>query len=169
MDDKLRLLHKNLIPAYAYFILTVLAYLSGRFHTYFSYGEFSQSISSLWIFLLLFGAVFNTLTAVVFTLLKRQPSRFALAVYSSGVVAYTAGLSVRGFFEIFGHDKSLIRFYEFAGIGLMIIGILLIVAYKQRPSAVMNKKWSRAIRVLVQNGNITSEEADAMAAYYGDI
>jgi len=129
------LLNKNLQPAYAFFALTAFAYIFSRVYTFFSHGETSEHISSMWFFLLCFGTAFYFLEAIIFTLIKSQPNRIGLEVYSSGILAYTAGMFMNGLFEIFGHDRSLVQYYHFAGIGLMVAGFIIVVFFSQKLSA----------------------------------
>jgi len=112
-------------------ILTALAYIFGRTYTFFTHGEISRSISEMWLYLLLSGVVFHALAAVMFTLIKRQPYRLAAGIYNSGVLAFAAGMFMNGFFEILSVDRSLIKYYEFAGIGLMAAGFILIAVCRQ--------------------------------------
>ena len=124
-------LYKNLKYVYAFLLLTALAYIFGRTYTFFTHGEISRSISGIWLYLLFFGVFFHVLAAVIFTLIKRRPYRLAADIYNSGVLAFAAGMFMNGFFEILSADKSLIRYYEFAGIGLMAAGFILIAVCRQ--------------------------------------
>ncbi|MDR0326562.1 MAG: DUF2871 family protein [Oscillospiraceae bacterium] len=181
MKNRHTLLAKNLIPAYAYTAITALAYLFSRFYTVFTHDETSEAISLLWLFLLFSGMAFFVLAAIVFTIAKRQPRRIALAVYSSGVVTFAAGLFIRGVLEIFGADRSLIRYYEIAGIALMAIGFILIAVFSQPYAQKKTMQWPKsvkilvrrgipaetAIRALVKCGEITQEEAEEMICSRG--
>jgi hypothetical protein len=176
MKNRLYLLNKNLIPAYAYFVITIFAFLFSRFYTIFTFGEYSQMMSTMWMFLLISGVAVYVFAAIVFTLLNRQLRHICLAVYSSGVVTYTAGMFVRGILVILGHYTHLTRYYEIAGIALMVIGFVLMIVFSQPFSRELIRKWPRLVKryihkgvspeaalfIMVKNGKITQEEADTL-------
>ena len=126
------LLKKNLRPAYVFIVLTALAFLFSMVYTVFTYGETTVSLSYAWVFLLCSGAVFFVLAALILSRKNRRMHQLGLEVYSTGVLTYTAGMAIRGLFEILGDDRSLIKYYEIAGIGLMVAGFILIAFFSRR-------------------------------------
>ena len=140
MRNMLGLLHKNLIPAYFFCALTSFAYAFGKYYTIVSYGETSAAIDMMWVFLRNAGLSFYVATALLCTLFKRRPYRLGLEVYASGVFSYTAGMFLRGYFEILGEDRTLLQYYSNVGIGLMTLGFILVLFGSRKAFATYRTK-----------------------------
>ena len=123
---------RNIKTAIVYTLVSLFAFITDRIYSLFSHGVGSRSMSSMWIWLVCFGAVFYLLLELICKKTKAVADRISANIYNSGAAVFVAGMLLQGILEIAGTGSGFLLFYRITGISLMIIGAGLLLFFQFR-------------------------------------
>lgn len=111
-----------------YVCLAIFSVIFNLVYGLFSHGVSSESMSSIWIYLILASIFFLILNIIHSASKKSGGFRFFYNIFNSGMALFCIGLLLSGIFEIAGTDSSYLKYYNWFGIGaISISGTLLLL------------------------------------------
>ena len=105
----------------------------------FSHNVFSPYMVFAVAFPLLGGLVAGELLKKVPA--RHLPGQLSAEVYHCGLATLTVGSIIRGVMDIYGTENALVKYYAFAGIGLVALALLLWLAPGQRKQEENRHCW----------------------------
>lgn len=100
-----------------YVSLAAFSVLFNYIYGLFSHGVRSESMSSIWIYLVLASIFFFVLNFIHSVSKKSGAFRFFFNTFNSGMALFCLGLLLSGIFEIAGTDSPYLKYYNWFGIG----------------------------------------------------
>ena len=123
---------RNIKTVIVYIAVSLFAFVVDKVYSLFSHGVSSKSMSSMWIWLMCFGAIFYLLLELICRKTKKTTNRLSANIYNSGVAVFVVGMLLQGILEIAGTGSDFILFFRIAGALLMIIGAGLLLLFQFR-------------------------------------
>lgn len=122
LDNQARKKHMGKI-SFVYLLISLFCVLLGAVYEYFSHEVYSVYMIYAFIYPLLCGAL--PFAALSLYGSRKFPGRLHINLYNAGIATLTVGSVMQGVVDIYGTTNTLIRIYWYAGLALMLIGVLM--------------------------------------------
>ncbi len=110
-----------------YVIISILLAIFGFVYECFSHEVYSNYMIFAFLFPLILGMLPSILFA--FSILKKLPNRPSLNLYNAGIATITVYSVIRGILEIYGTTNSLINYYIYISIFLIVVGLIFYLCF----------------------------------------
>ncbi len=112
---------KRNIIKYIFFTIFILVF--GQIYEHFSFGVISNYMIYAFLIPLILGLLINTIIYFI----KIVPSKMGSCLYNNGIITLTVGSILRGVLDIYGTTNMYLKIYLYAGVLLIIAGIILYI------------------------------------------
>lgn len=120
----------------AYLALSAAAIAVDNIYALFGHGVRSASMSSMFLYPLLGGALMYVLLGIVVPgIASRKLFRLGYNLYNSGIATLTTGSFLRGILDIAGTASEYTGIFMLAGLAFAVTGLVVLIAVAIRANA----------------------------------